>query len=114
MPFRAAIEVPAWFHAFMQDTNDLDHASLDGAIIDDMHGMADGTAAAISMRMSQVEAANIRKQIRPIPCHRPFGIRGNLSQGAHPERGVPSPTLIAPPVAARCEDLIEIGLCRER
>lgn len=60
-------DVAARFHALMQDTNDLDKAGLDRAIVDDMDGQPDGAATGILTDVSQVEAADAGKEIIPIP-----------------------------------------------
>jgi hypothetical protein len=60
--------------------------------------------------MSQVKAAYSWKKIIPIPGHRTFWIRCNLSHGSNQHRGVPTP--ITPSLGARCEDLLEIRLRR--
>jgi hypothetical protein len=83
-----SIEVSAGFHSFVQDANDLDDAGPDGAIVDDVHRLLHGTDAATPTDMSQVEAAYTWKKIFPIPGHRTFWIRCNLSHGSNQHRGV--------------------------
>jgi serine/threonine protein kinase len=109
---KGSIQVPTGFHPFVQDANDLDDAGLDCAIVDEMHGLLHGATPEIPTDVSQVEAAHTWKKVLPIPGHRPFWIRRNLSHRSHKYRGVPTPALIAPTLGARREDPLEIGLRR--
>ncbi len=106
--------MPARVHPFVQDTNDLDDAGLDGAIVDDVHGLPDGAGTAIQTDMSQVEAADTRKKVVPIPRYRAFRIGRDLSHGGHQQPGVPPPGVITPSLGARRENLLEIGSRRAR
>ncbi len=106
--------MPPWVHPFVQDTNDLDDAGLDGAKIDDMHRLSDGAGAAISTDLSQMKTANTRKNLLPILRDWAFRVGGDLSHGRHQQLGVPPAGVIAPPLGARRQDLVEIGLRRAR
>jgi hypothetical protein len=107
-----SIEVSAGFQSFVQDTDDLDDAEPDGTIVDNVHRVLHGADAATPTNMPQVEAAYPWKKIVPIPGHRAFWIRCNLSHGSHQHRGVPTPALITPSLGTRCEDLLEVRLRR--
>jgi len=98
----------------VQDTNDLDDTLQDRPIVDDVHGLSDGIGASIWTRMSQMETANPGKKVLSVPRHWALGIGGNLSHRGHQEGGVPPSGVIAPALAARREDLFEIGLRRAR
>jgi hypothetical protein len=104
--------MPARFHPFVQDTNDLDDAGLDGAIVENVHGLSDGAGAAILTDMSQVEAANSGTEILPIPRCRASWIRGDLSHRGDQQTSVPPPGVITPSLGAHRENLFEIGLRR--
>ena len=104
-------DVPAWVHSFVQNTNDLDDLGLDGAIVDDVHGLSDG-ARAILTEMSQVEAPDTGEEILPIARYGTLWIIRDLSHSGHQQPGVPPPGVIAPALATRHEDLFEIGVRR--
>jgi hypothetical protein len=79
-----------------------------------VHRLPDGSGAAISTDMSQVETADTWKIILPIPRDWGFWIGSDLLHGRHEQRGVPPPGVIAPSLGARLQDLFEIGFRRAR
>jgi len=109
---QSGIEVSTRFHSFVQDANDLDNAGLCHPIVDGVRRLPDGATAAIPTDVLQMKAADAWKEVFPIPSHRTLWIGRNLSHAGDQELGVPPPALIAPPLGARRQDLLEVKLRR--
>jgi hypothetical protein len=109
-----SIEVPARFRSLVQDAYDLDDPGLNGPIADEVHRLFHRAHAAIATDMSQVEAADTRKEILPIAGRRAFWIRCNLSHARHQYCGVPTSVFVTPSLCARRQNMREIGLRRLR
>jgi hypothetical protein len=76
-------QVPAWFHAFVKDTNDFDDPGLPDAIVNDVHWLSDGAGTTFPTRVPQVEATDARNQIVSIPRGRAFWSGCDLSHSRH-------------------------------
>lgn len=102
--------MPGGLHALVQDADNLNHAGIDGAIVDDVDGPCDTTGPPRPTNVSQMQAADARQEIFPIARQRAFRIRGDVSHGGSEKSGVPYSALVAPPIGAHREDLLEIDL----
>lgn len=110
----SGIEVPTRVHAFVKDANDLDDASGPRAIEDHMNRLSHTFAARIASHVSQVETANPRAQLGPVPRERAGRLCGELFERVEQERVVSLPGIAPPSLGADAQNVRQIALRRPR
>lgn len=104
----------AWFHAFVENSNDLDQSRLNRPIVEHMHRLPDLRLSSSGARMPQMEAAKSGGQFLSVLSERAFRICCNNSHGCGEENIVAAPAFGSPSFGAWRENIREIALGRLR
>ena len=104
------VEVTARVHPFVQHADDLDHAFLGDAIVENVNRSPDLRAFSRTACISDVEAADTGTKVRSLLGERPFGLSRDLAHRGDENSGVPLPAVGAPPLGACRKDVGKIDL----
>ena len=103
------VEVTARFHPFMQPADDLDHAFLGDAIVENVNRLPD-LCAFRTARISDVKATDTRTKVRSLSCQRPVGLSRDLPHGSRENGSVPLLAFDAPTLGTGGKDVGKIDL----
>jgi hypothetical protein len=102
------VKVTARVHPFVQHADDLDHAFLSDAIVENMNWSPD-LCAFRTAGISDVEAADTTgTKFGSLPRERPLGLIRDLSHRRSENSGVPLPTLGTPAFSTCRKDIGQI------
>jgi hypothetical protein len=105
------VKVTDRVHPFVQHTDDLDHAFLGSAIVENVNWSPD-LCAFRTVGMSEVKAADTTgTKFRALPCEQPFGLIRDLSHCGGENSGVPLPTAGTPAFGTCRKDIGQIDQC---
>jgi hypothetical protein len=104
--------MPAWFHAFMQHTNDFDYPGSDYPKVKNVHGLSDSGLVAVTACVLDVEAAYTGRDLGAVSCLGTCGVGGDSAHRHSEDNSVTAPALEAPLSGTRCKNVSEIGLRR--
>jgi hypothetical protein len=102
--------VTARFHPFVQHPDDLDHAFLDDAIVENVNRSPDAGGFSRASSIPNVETANTWTKFRSRLGKQPFGLSRNLAHRSDEEGGVSLPAFCAPPLGACRKNVGKIDL----
>jgi hypothetical protein len=107
---RQFVEVTTRVHPFVQQADDLDHAFLGDAIVENVNRSPDLRAFRRTGCVSHVEAADTGTKVRPLFGERSVGLSRHLAHRFHENSGVPLPAFGAPSLGACRKDIGKIDL----
>jgi hypothetical protein len=104
------VEVTARLHALVQNAKDLDDALPIDAVVENMDWVPDAGDFSGRSGMPDMEAADTRAKLEPLPRKRPLRLSRDLPHGSGENGGVPLPGAGAPALGTDGKDTGEIDL----
>jgi hypothetical protein len=112
--FSLVIELSAWFHSFVEDSNDFNYSRVNCAIVENMNWLLHLRLWSIDPCMPHVKTAKAGREFVSSSAERPFGIGCDCSHRCSKKEPVPAPTVGSPSLGACRENVGKIALRRLR